>query len=143
VPANSYGFWGLANAPLALDGNQPTTLLNCVGVGFNTAELDFSVYHNDGAGAATKTPLGIAWALDTVYQVTVWCLPNAADVHFELYRIDAAAAVLLDSRVLAADLPVNTVGIVPHGDLSSLTAAAHTWAFFGDSGLLGATPAIA
>ncbi len=51
------GMRGVITAPTDV---EPSTLLNIIGVGYDSADVNWQVMVNDGAGAATKTDTGIA-----------------------------------------------------------------------------------
>jgi hypothetical protein len=63
------GFRGTAAAPADVN---PSTLLNIVGMGYDAADTQIQIMHNDGTGAATKIPLGASFPKPTVNDATMY-----------------------------------------------------------------------
>mgnify|MGYP000365593319 CR=1 FL=1 len=51
-------FFGLDSTMADLGNVDPSTLLNCVGIGKDASDTNLHVIHNDGTGVATKIDLG-------------------------------------------------------------------------------------
>lgn len=89
--------------------DDPRNFLQCIGVGNSTADANMQLLHNDGAGAATAIDLGASFPAvnaAAVYELTLYALPNAADVYYLIRRLDTSGAFA--QGVLNADLPSAT-----------------------------------
>lgn len=58
--ATSRAFVGLRNLSTAPTDVEPSTLINCIGMGWDAADTNVQIMHNDGSGACTKIDLGFA-----------------------------------------------------------------------------------
>lgn len=112
-------FIGLAADTTALVTADPSSKLNLVGFGVDTADTAITFMHNDGSGTATKETIAGQPALATNqgYVAYVFCKPNDSVVYFRLDNINTGATII-DSSV-NTDLPVNTTSIVAHAAISN------------------------
>jgi hypothetical protein len=51
---------------------EPSTQLNCVGMGWDAADANIQIMHNDGAGSCTKIDLGASFPVPTVDRTEVY-----------------------------------------------------------------------
>jgi hypothetical protein len=93
---------------------DPSSLLNIVGVGIDTADSgnDLRLMHNDGTGTATKTTLTGFGARKNdvtgywpVYDLRLWCTAFASTVNWSLHNQYNATET---SGVISSDLPADT-----------------------------------
>jgi len=102
-------FVGLFATTTAPTNVNPSTLLNTVGVGADTADTSLSVIHNDGAGTATKIALGAGFPANSLstnaYELILFCAPNAASIS---YRVENLVTPAVASGELTTDIPANT-----------------------------------
>lgn len=122
--ADARTFVGLAGSSF---GNvNPSSLLNMIGMGTDNGDATFSIMHNDGAGTATKIALGANFpdhALsDDVYELALFCAPNAATVSYQVTRLNTGDTASGD---ITTDLPASTTLMFPQfGRNNSTTALA-------------------
>lgn len=87
--AGARSFAGLHLASL---GNvDPSSQLNCIGVGTDAGDSTLYLMHNDGAGTATKVALGASFPDHTLsadaYELVLFCAPNASSINVEVTRL--------------------------------------------------------
>lgn len=129
--ANARSFYGIySDASGAIGNVEPSTLLNLIGVGSDAGEANLSLIHNDGAGAATKTDLGVNFPANTNatdwYELRLFCYPNAASVFYSLHRKNTGNYT---SGEITTDLPSTAIRLAPQVWLNNgATASAVTLA---------------
>lgn len=107
IGSGGRGFFGMVNTGSALAGSAvPSALLNCIGVGFDSGDTNFSAYTNDGSGAATKVDLGSGFPCRTLntdmYESRVFIAPRGE-----------AALVTLRNRTTGAFVAVEFTTNLP------------------------------
>lgn len=106
-------FVGLKN-PAGAIGNstEPSALTSIIGIGKDSTDTDYSIMHNDGADAATKIPLGSAFAANNtqVIEVEFECDPNSDRVSYRATNLETGAVA---SGTITTDLPANDVFFEP------------------------------
>jgi hypothetical protein len=93
-----------------------SSLINCIGVGSDSADTNLQVFHNDGTGTATKIDLGINFpanrtsgsALTTVYSIELFNAPNSSDV---LYLVTNKETGNSAQGTISSNLPLSTQGL--------------------------------
>lgn len=106
--ANARMFVGMCAATAVLANAEPSSNANLIGVGCDAGETTLSIMHNDGAGTATKINLGAGFpsqTLDTAYDLTVFCPPNATWVGVTVTNLSTGAS---EYRELTSDIPADT-----------------------------------
>ncbi len=68
------GFFGLANSVAAPTDVEPSTLINCIGLGWDAADARVQIMHNDGSGACTKIALGVSFNVPTTDRAALYSL---------------------------------------------------------------------
>jgi hypothetical protein len=109
---------GMRALATAIPSVDPSTLVNIIGVGFDPAAApEWALMHNDGAGAATVVPLGIAVTTNDLMLLTIVTERSGADFTFRVRNVDTGA----DSGeiVVAADIPPSTTLLSEHVWLNS------------------------
>jgi hypothetical protein len=137
--ANARMFVGLNTQNASIPNNTVTSSqLNCIGLGTDSGETTFSIMHNDGAGTATKIPLGANFPADTsnadIYAFTLIAQPGAATVEYlvERYNSDPVTPDATASGSIGTDLPSATTGLQFHfWRNNGATALAASFDFFG------------
>lgn len=99
---------------------EPSTLLNICGMGWDAADTNVQIMHNDGAGAATKIDLGASWPVPTtdrtaVYEIHIYAPANSANVY---YCVLDLVNDLEASGTISTNLPATTQAINPHACFS-------------------------
>lgn len=116
-------FAGLAGTTAAIGNVNPSTLLNMVGVGFDSGQTTLRLFSNDGSGAATAVDLGAGFPTtgsQNLYELILSAEPNGADVKYRVERLNAGDVA---AGTIAADLPVATQFLTPHLWFNSGTTA--------------------
>lgn len=112
IPATRRWFCGLYGSTTNPSNAEPSTFLNCLGVGQDTGDTVPQFMHNDGTGAATKSAAtGVANPTTAkCYEVRVFCAPNSAQVTMSVQDLNVSNAVLYTATT---DLPAATQGLLP------------------------------
>lgn len=91
VVAGSRMFIGVAASTAAPTNVEPSTLLNCIGVGCRTADTNLQLFYG-GSAAQTPIDLGGNFPANTtntdVYELALFAAPNTADVQWEVTRLN-------------------------------------------------------
>jgi hypothetical protein len=99
---------------------QPSSLVNVIGVGYDSADANIQVLHNDATGAAVKIDTGIpvptANATDII-AVNVFSGPAGASVGVTV--INETTNARFDASISSADIPALTQGLSPRAFLSA------------------------
>ena len=93
-----------------------SSLINCIGVGSDSADTNLQIFYNDGTGTASKIDLGVNFpanrtagsALTTVYSVELYNAPGSSSV---LYRVTNKETGVVSQGTLSSDLPATTQGL--------------------------------
>jgi hypothetical protein len=112
-------FYGMAGQTTDLaytDTVLVSSLINCFGVGSDSADTNLQIFHNDGTGTCTKIDLGANFpanrtagsALTTVYSIELFNAPNTTSV---LYRVTNKETGAIAQETLSSDLPLGTQGL--------------------------------
>ncbi len=117
--ATSRAFVGLAPSQTPTDV-EPSTRLNLLGMGWDAADANIQLMHNDGAGAATKIDLGASFPVPVsdraeVYELTLFCPPNGASVFWQVTDLNTDATA---SGEVSADIPASTTFLALLGAIS-------------------------
>ena len=90
-PANMFvGVSATVAAPSG--GAEPSTLLNCIGVGHGSADTNLKIFYG-GAAAQTPIDLGASFPINTTntdaYELALFCPPGAdSGIYYEVTRIN-------------------------------------------------------
>jgi hypothetical protein len=101
-----------------------STLLNMVGIGFDSSQTTLRLFRNDGSGSATAVDLGAgfpATGSQILYELILSAEPNGSDIRYRIERLNSGD---LAEGILTSDLPANTQFLTPHFWLNNGTAAA-------------------
>lgn len=106
---------GLFNATTAIATTQsPSALTNCIFAGWDSADTQLHIMHNDGAGSCTKIALGAAFPANNpaaIYEVIFFCAPNGDAVGYRVKRLDTDDVA---SGIITTDLPTKTTTLTWH-----------------------------
>lgn len=111
-----YGMQGGTTDLTYTDSVLVSSLINCIGVGSDSADTNLQVFHNDGTGTATKIDLGINFpsnrtsgsALTTVYSIELFNAPNSSEV---LYLVTNKETGNSAQGTISSNLPLSTQGL--------------------------------
>jgi hypothetical protein len=114
--ATSRLFCGMTNSVAAPTDVNPSTLLNMVGVGYDSADTNLQIMHNDGTGTATKIDLGSSFAVPTsdrtaYYQLALYSPPNNSDIGYTVTNLVTGAVAA--GTIVSADVPAGTTTLSP------------------------------
>lgn len=109
-------FAGLVSSNAAPTDVNPSTLTDMVGMGWDSADTNVQIMHNDNTGTATKIDLGSGFPKPTAdytnfYQIRLSCLPNASSIEYEAVNCVTGASV---SGSLTTNLPTNAQALMRH-----------------------------
>jgi len=125
VATTRLGF-GLATGALNLAAVDPSSVLNCILCGADSADTTLQIMSNDGAGVATKVNLGANYPIvnNAVYRVVFETVANSQIVTYTVTREDTIVAPV--TGTISADLPSNTtfLGVVDYVGNGATAAAA-------------------
>ena len=114
-------FFGMANVTVAPTDVEPSSGLNCVGMGWDAADANVQVMFNDGTGACSKIDLGALFAVPTTDRTTLYELslfsPKGTTQSVDWFvtnLVNGATA----SGTLTTDLPSTTTLLAPRGWMS-------------------------
>lgn len=105
VVADSRCFVGLHASTGAIGNVNPSTLLNIIGMGFDSGETNWSIMHNDGAGVATKISLGANFPCNQTtdaYELSIFAPPGQSSVWVQVDRLGTAFSTTVQ---ITTDLP--------------------------------------
>lgn len=122
--ANSRMFMGLYASATAIANVNPSTLLNMIGIGYDSGQATLRLFRNDGSGTATATDLGANFPTNsgqTLYELILSCEPNGAEVQYRVENLNSGAVA---EGTLSADLPASTSFMTPHMWMNNGTTAA-------------------
>lgn len=94
---------------------QPSAALNVAGMGWDAADTNIQVMHNDGSGTCTKIDLGASFPVPTtdrtkVYELSMWCLPNGSDIKYVVTDLATDATA---SGTISTDMPAGATLLTP------------------------------
>lgn len=91
---------------------DPSTLLNCVFFGNDTADTNYQIMVNDGSGVCSKVDTGfVKNTANDVFDVTFFAPPNGSTIGWEVTRLNDGITA---NGLLSADLPVSTTFLAEH-----------------------------
>lgn len=116
VPATKRMFHGLRNVVTGPTDVEPTTYVNCIGVGCNAADTTLSIIYNDASGTASTIPLGSNFPKNNsntdLYELCLFSRPNTTTVEYQMRRLNTGHEA---TGTLSTDLPSNTTLLAPLG----------------------------
>ena len=112
-------FYGLQGSTADLtytDVTLVSSLINCIGIGSDSADTNLQVFHNDGSGTATKVDLGVNFpanrsagaALTTMYTFMIYNAPGSTDVIYRVVNNETSVSV---EGTISTNLPAVTQGL--------------------------------
>lgn len=123
-------FVGFSTLTAAMATADPTTFLNCVGVGYTSADAaggTWFLINNDGSGVATKTAItGMTRDTTTGYNMRITC-PAGASSTITVTITNAHTGASILSTTLTTDLPaVDTAMSIGANQYNGAVASAAT-----------------
>ena len=106
---------GLMNTTAAILTSQvPSALTNCIFAGWDSADANLQIMHNDGTGACTKIDLGANFPANNPaahYELVLFCAPNGETVGYRVTRLDTGAVA---TGTISTDLPTKNTMLTWH-----------------------------
>lgn len=109
--ATSRFFMGVRGSAAPPTDVNPSSLLSIIGFGYDSADANIQIMHNDGSGTATKVDTG--WARPTVdtaslYKLELSSNPSEGTVRWRATRFAFGAPDII-TGVITTDLPTSSV----------------------------------
>jgi hypothetical protein len=113
----SRAFCGVSSANTAPTDVEPSSQVNCLGMGWDAADTNMQFMGNDATGSATKTDLGASFPVPTtdrpgVYEIALFCPPNGSNVQWQVTNVGTGATAS-GTITVAGDMPANTTFLGP------------------------------
>lgn len=106
---------GLFNTTAAIATTQnPSALTNCIFAGWDSADANLQIMHNDAAGACTKINLGANFPANNpaaVYEVIFFNAPNGDACGYRVKRLDTEQSI---AGVITTDIPAKSTTLTWH-----------------------------
>ena len=107
-------FVGLYASSSVIGNVDPSTLVNILGFGADTADLNFTFMHNDGTGTATKDTLTGNVSAKTsnadMFEIRIFCAPNGTTIYYSIENLSNASYY---AGSTSSDIPSNTTLLSP------------------------------
>jgi hypothetical protein len=112
----------MANATSVPTDVEPSSLVNCVGMGWDAADANVQIMHNDGAGSCTKIDLGASFPVPTtdrsaLYEVALFS-PRGTTQSVDWMVTDAISGATA-SGTITTNLPSTSTLLAPRGWVSA------------------------
>jgi hypothetical protein len=116
-------FIGMHSAGGVIGNVNPSTLLNCFGVGYDSAQTTFRLIHNDTTVGAVTTDLGANFPVNTTdwFFLEIIAEPNASSMEYRLVNVTTGNET---SGSIATRLPVDSTFLNAHLWCNNGTTAA-------------------
>lgn len=124
--AASRMFMGLYSSAAVIGNVNPSTLLNVIGVGFDSGDTTLSLINNDGTAGAVKTNLGAGFPTtggQDLYELILSAEPNGSEVRYRVERLNGGNVA---EGTVTTRLPLNTQFLTPHFWYNNGTSAGST-----------------
>lgn len=116
---------GLWSATGATSTSQvPSALTNCIFAGWDSADTNLQIMHNDGSGSCTKIDLGSNFPANNttaVYEFMMFAAPNGSSVYYRVVRLDTGDST---EGEITTDLPASTTFLTRHEYMNNGSTAA-------------------
>jgi len=105
---------GLLADTAAIANVNPSTLVDCVFIGYDSLDANLQIMHNDSTGTCTKVDLGASFpslTTTTAYTVMFYCVPNGSTIGYRVVNLGSGAVA---TGTLSTNLPTNTTILANH-----------------------------
>lgn len=116
--ATARAFTGFRNQTAAPTDVEPSTQINVIGMGWDAADTNIQIMHNDGTGTCTKVDLGASFPVPSadrtnVYELTMFCCPT--DTSRVDWQVENLSTFAVATGSITTDLPATTAFLAPAG----------------------------
>jgi hypothetical protein len=106
-------FMGLIGSASSPTDQNPSSLLNIIGIGYDSADSNLQLMHNDGTGTATKVNLGASFpkpslADERVYRIKLVAVPGQTSISWSVTDLASGAQAVGSA---STDIPSVTQGL--------------------------------
>lgn len=114
--ATSRFFMGLANSTVAPTDVEPSSITSIVGIGYDAADTNLQIMHNDATGTATKVDLGASFPVPTTdrsawYELALYSPKGTTQsVNWTVTNLITGATA---SGTITTDMPAASAGLCP------------------------------
>ena len=111
-------FFGLVNSTAAATDVEPSTQISCVGMGWDAADANVQIMHNDATGVCTKVDLGASFPVPVLDRTQLYRLDMASNpgttqaVDWTVTNLNSGA---IASGTITTNLPATTSVLAPKG----------------------------
>jgi len=117
-------FIGLIASTAVIGNVDPSTSVNILGFGADSADTNFTFMHNDSTGTATKDTLtgnvSAKTASTDMFEIRIFCAPNGTTIY---YSIENLSNLSYSEGYATTDLPSNTTLLSPQIWINNGTTA--------------------
>lgn len=116
--ATHRAFCGLGNSIVAPTDVQPSTQIDCVGMGWDAADTNIQMMHNDATGACTKIDLGASFPVPVAdrtnaYRLEMYSPPGTTQVvNYTVTNLETGAEA---SGQITTNMPAAATLLAPRG----------------------------
>lgn len=121
--AQQRSFVGVYGSAAVIGNVNPSTLLNIVGMGYDSTQTSWRIMYNDGTGTASSIDLGTTnFPVNTtnLYSLYLFCAPNSTSINYMAVNETTNVA---SSGTLSTDLPANTTFLIEQAWTNNGTTA--------------------
>lgn len=106
-------FMGLIGSTSSPTDQNPSSLLNIIGIGYDSADSNLQLMHNDGTGTATKVNLGASFPKPSlvdqcVYRIKLVAVPGQTSISWSVTDLASGAQAVGSA---STDIPSVTQGL--------------------------------
>lgn len=109
-------FVGFTSSTSAIATTQvPSALTLCVGVGWDNADSNMQLLHNDGSGTCTKVDLGASFVKNQqndFYELVLFAKPSDTAIGWRVKNL--RTDVETSGTIASSDIPTTTTFLAPH-----------------------------
>ena len=114
--ATTRAFCGLSSSVASISDVDPSSLADCIGMGWDAADNEIQIMHRTGTGTVQKYALydGI-WPVPTsdngaLFLFELYCPPNGSGIS---WRLEEPVSQAFDFGTFFTDIPANTTMLAP------------------------------
>lgn len=114
-------FFGLSNTTSAPTDQEPSVVLNSVAMGWDSADANIHIIHNDGAGVGTKVDLGVNFPVPVVdrahlYELALYSPKGSTQLVY--CQVTDLVSNAVATAVISTKMPSDTTLLTTRGWMS-------------------------